>query len=538
MIIYYRLILLISLFSFVTYDTEAQTKREVMNLELEAKEYFQNFEFYKALQSYLKLDRYEPNTPNYMYYIGVCYLDLYDSEKALPYLVECAKLESSNLPNSLNYYLAKTYHLEHHFDAAINYYKKYLIQFPGLDKHEEVKQEIEREIASCLYAKELYKDSLNIEIKNFGKPINSAFPEYGTIFSADGETVIFTSDRPNTTGGHVYQLDGTFYEDIYISHKINGEWSEPVSISNKINTWHHDAAVALSHDGHQLLFYRYSHNSLLHTSGDLYISEFKNGEWTTPEHLPHPINTKNWESSACFSPNDNEIFFTSDRKGGYGGTDIYKSQKLPNGSWTEPENLGPEINTPMNEDSPYLHPNKYTLYFSSNGHLGMGGYDIFSSDLDITNRVWSEPENIGYPLNTAGDDLYFTVSTDGTTIYFTDQRHDSYGDKDIYYAKFLKKEADIMVIKGTVKDSISGDIVEAIIKVRKSNQPEIENVFYSNAITGKYLLVMNEGIDYTVNIEAEGYQSLIKEFKTTSLHGYHKKEINITLIPLEIASDN
>ena len=527
-------IIAILIFTISTFFSYGQSKREVMNMELEAKENFQNFEFHKALQLYLKLDRYEPNNPNYMYFIGVCYLDLYDSEKALPYLIECAKRTNAGLPNSLNYYLAKTYHLEHHFDGAINYYKKYLAEFPNLDKHEEVKKEIEREIETCLYAKQLFETPLDITIKNLGAPINSTFPEYGAIFSADGETVIFTSDRPNTTGGHVYQLDGTFYEDIYISHKENGVWSEPKSISNKINTWHHDAAVALSHDGHQLLFYRYSHNSVLHTSGDLYLSEFKNGEWGEPEHLPHPINSKSWESSACFSPNDNEIFFTSDRKGGYGGTDIYKSQKLPDGSWTEPENLGPNVNTPYNEDSPYLHPNKYTLYFSSNGHQSMGGYDIFLSELH--DNEWSKPKNLGYPINTSGDDLYFTISTDGKTIYFTDHRHDSFGDKDIYSAQISNKEANIMIVKGSIKDSLNKTPVEAIIKVRKSNNPEIESVFYSNSITGKYVLLMNEGIDYTISIEAEGYNTLNKTYKTSDLKGYIEKIEDIKLIPLEIAT--
>lgn len=515
--------------------SEGQTKRETLNLELEAKEYFRNFEFYKALQTYLELDQHHPNNTNYMYHIGVCYLDLNESKKALPYLKAAA--DNPKLPNSLNYYLAKTYHLEHYFEEAIDYYKKYLINFPDLDKHEENQQEIEREIASCLYAKTLYKDSLNVIIHNFGKPINSTYPEYNAFFSADEETVVFTSDRPSTIRSQIHRSNGSFYEDIYISYKTNDIWSEPVSISNKINTWHHEVAVAFSHDGHQLLFYRYSHSNPLHTSGDLYLSEFRHGTWSDPELLPHPINTKHWESSACFSTKKNEILFTSNRKGGYGGTDIYKSHKLSNGTWSEPENLGPEINTSKNEDSPFLLANNTTLYFSSNGHLGMGGYDMFSSEFNKNDSTWSTPENIGYPLNTAGDNLQLTVSADGTTFYYSDQQDDSFGDRDIYLVQQPKPAADILIVTGVVKNSLNDSVIDAVIKVQKSNQPEVVNTFYPNTITGKYLLLMNKGFDYTVFIEAEGFATLKYSFEISNLSGFYKENINMILSPIELAKE-
>lgn len=525
------------MFSVVFNPTQAQSKREVMNLELQAKEHFENYEFQKSLQLYLKLDRYLPHTIHYMYYIGVCYVDLGDSEKALPYLTACAK-DPETLPNTLNYYLAKCYHLEHRFDGAINYYRKYMEGFSHLERHPAIKDEIDREIETCLYGKTLFDKPLNVKIRNMGAPINSEFPEYGAILSADEETIIFTSDRPNTTGGHIYQLDGTYYEDIYISHLEKGKWTEPTSISSNINTWHHDASIAMSHDGHQLIFYRYSSDNLLHTSGDLYLSEFRNGEWTKPEHLPAPINSRAWESSACFSPNDNEIYFTSDRKGGFGGTDIYKTQRLKDGSWTEPQNLGPEVNTPYNEDSPYLHPDKHTLYFSSNGHQTMGGYDIFVSKQDERTKEWSSPENLGYPINTAGDDLHFTVSTDGKSIYFSDHRHDSYGDRDIYKATIYDKAADIMVLKGFVTDSLTDKHVEAAITIRKDHEEAVESVFNSNGHTGKYVLVMNEGFKYQITFEAEGYKTRVVDYETTGLEGYHENHEDVVLIPLEIADSS
>ena len=531
--IYFSLILFI-VFTFSVFNTQGQSKREIINLELQAKEHFENYEFAKSLQLYLMLDRYMPHTPSYMYHIGVCFIDMYDSERALPYLMSCAK-QPETLSNSLNYYLAKTFHLEHQFDGAINYYKKYLEGFDDINKHPALIEEIEKEIATCLYGKSLYENPLDVKIENMGTPINSKFPEYGAILSADEETIIFTSDRPNTTGGHIYQLDGSYFEDIYISHKSPEGWSEPTSISNNINTWHHDASVAMSHDGHQLLFYRYGTDNIMHhTSGELYISEFKNGVWNDPEQLPHPINSRNWESSACFSPNDNEIYFTSDRKGGFGGTDIYKTRKLNDGTWTEPENLGPEINTPYNEDSPYLHPDKYTLYFSSNGHQTMGGYDILVSERNSETKTWSKPENLGYPINTAGDDLNFTVSTDGRTIYFSDHRHDSYGDKDIYKATIYSKEADLMVIRGTVTDSLTNNNMEAIITVRKDHDSAIESIFNSNALTGKYVLVLNEGFKYEVTFEVPNHQKYVKIFDTTGLSGYHEKTFYIKMYPIEV----
>lgn len=527
-------VLIFFLIAISTLGSLAQSKRDLLAMEAAARDLFDKNQYKQALSIYLELDSIKPDNPHYIYPIGICYINQDDEKNALRYFEKCLR-QPELFPAKLYYYAGRCNHLKHKFDEAISYYQTYKSKLKGKKRNQLITL-IDREIEMCWNGKELISKPLDIEIVNIGKEINSPYPDYGPVLSADGKVLIFTSCRPNTTGGLRDPLDGTYYEDVYISYKDeSGIWSEPKPIGPSINTSGHDASIALSPDGQKLLIYRYGGNALgLTSSGDLYISTLEGNTWTEAQKLPSVINSKGWEPSASFSADEKLLYFSSDREGGYGGTDIYVVRKLPNGEWALPMNMGPVINTPYDEDAPFIHPDGKTLYFISNGHKSMGGHDIFVSKYDEEKKAWSSPVNVGYPINTAHNDLYFTWSANGKRIYFSSVRPDGYGEKDIYYADIEKESAEIMVMKGIIFDSISIEPVKASIIVTDHKTEELIGIFNSNSSTGKYILVLNEGRKYNIKIESDNYEVCNDIIDLEGLTEYQEVEKNIKLCPKKL----
>lgn len=520
-------VLLVALFPVLAYS---QSKQEQERLRTEAKTYFEKHQFQKALEVYLLLDSLTPNVGKYSYPIGICYMNQLKNEQALPYLEKCLETPEK-YPRNLDYFAAKAYHLSHKFDDALIHYDIYKHKLKHSKKNKIMMKEIDREIASCRYAKELVAKPLNIKIVNLGNVINSKHADYGPVLSADEQVIIFTSARPNTTGGMIDENDGRYFEDIYISNKADSGWSTPTQIGSGINTNGNDASISLSPDGQKLLLYRSSEGALGATvSRDLYISRLKGNTWTEATPLPEQINTKAWEPSACLSADERILYFSSDREGGSGGTDLYMVRKLPHGEWALPMNLGNKINTPFDDDSPFIHPDGKTLYFSSTGHRTMGGFDIFVSKYNEETKEWSAPENVGYPLNTAHDDIHFSWSADGRRVYFSSVRPEGFGENDIYYADIDKEAANVMVLKGQVLDSLTGQPIEATIKVFDTKTNELLGVYNSNSITGKYIIIFSDGRDYNMTIEAESYKLDYENINVSNVVGFEEEIKNIRLL--------
>jgi outer membrane protein OmpA-like peptidoglycan-associated protein len=288
-------------------------------------------------------------------------------------------------------------------------------------------------------------------------------------------------------------------EDVYISRKnIDGTWSDPTN-DLKFNTPDHDACVGLSPDGDKLILYR-SVNG-----GDLYISEIQNDKWSDAEPISG-INTPHWESSASLTPDEKYLYFTSDKPGGYGGSDIYRAILMDNGKYGDIENLGDVINTQYDEDAPQIHSDGKTLFFSSKGHRGLGGYDIYSSVYLEEIQSWTEPRNIGYPINTPDDDIYFTLLSTGTKGFFTSYRNDSYGEKDIYMITRPGSVSTMFVMKFNLFDPFINEPIIASIKITDVKTGESQLLESSELSDGKYNTPLEFEKNYKLGIDAAGYR--------------------------------
>ena len=339
-----------------------------------------NPEFASALPLLLKLHDSNSKDLALNYTLGYCYINL-DDERALPYLEYCLT-NPSEMPEQFYYYLARAYHLEMKFEKAIEYYEIFRTQFRKPEKHEKEINEIWHEEKMCKNGIEMMKNPSEIEVFSMGDAVNSQFPEYGPIFNADNNVMIFTSCRPDTKGGSKDSFDGRYFEDIYMSKKENNVWLKPENVGSPINTNGNDAVVAMSPDGQKVYFYKFENGN-----GDLFKSDFTAEGWGEPYKMPEPINSKYWEPSMSVAPDEKTIYFTSNRPGGLGGTDIYMVKKLPNGEWAEPMNLGEPINSKYDEDSPFILSDGKTLYFSSNSDRSMGGFDVFVTHIEEGNAL-------------------------------------------------------------------------------------------------------------------------------------------------------
>lgn len=398
-------------------------------------------------------------------------------------------------------------------------------------------------------AEKYMAEPLKIEIRNLGAQINSPYPDFAPVISADESILYFTSRRPGSTGGKVAP-DGLYFEDIYVSENKNGQWTPARNVGAPLNSPTHDACIALSADG-QTLFLFNSENG-----GDIFQSRLKGTRWLPPKNLGSPINSKYWEPSVCLSADERTLFFVSDRPGGMGGRDIYMCRRLPNGKWSNPINLGPPVNTPYDEDGPFFHPDGKTLFYSSNGPNSIGGFDIFRTELR-PDSTWAPPVNLGYPINTPGDDIYFVLSASGLHGYYASERDDSYGEKDLYLVDFstlqvasappteTKKEEDLQVssepsaapvfrpnltlVTGIIYDNETQSPLEATIVVIDNVRAETLAVLTSNAATGKYLISLPAGKNYGIAVTAPGYAFHSENFIVEESIGYREVRKDIGL---------
>jgi outer membrane protein OmpA-like peptidoglycan-associated protein/tetratricopeptide (TPR) repeat protein len=386
---------------------------------------------------------------------------------------------------------------------------------------------------NIFYAQKLIKDcefSINalqhpVAFKpvNLGPNINTAADEYSPVSTADNKTIIFTR-----------QIDRN--EDFYQSDKVNNEWQKATYLSDKINTpTYNEGSESISQDGKFLFFTGCNRPDGLGRC-DIYVVQKKGDTWGKPFDLSPPVNTPGWESQPSISADGRTLYFVSNRKGGYGGYDIWKSKLTANG-WGEPENLGPNINTSFNEQSPFIHPDDSTLYFCSNGWPGMGGQDLFVSRLGKDGK-WQKPENLGYPINTNGDESGLSLTANGNYAFFSSNKLSGYGGFDIYTFELPANLRPHIVtyVKGTVVDAKTKQPLEAAVEILNLGDDKPVYQDYSSVDRGDFLATIASGKNYGLNISKAGYLFYSENF---SLIGHESKNpFNITALlePIEVGN--
>lgn len=454
---------------------------------------FKHHDYLDALKKYQTQYNQNKTDVDLNYKIAECYLNTnIDKTKAIPYLEFVVKQPKHDAKAVTE--LGRAYHYNNQFDQAIECYKK------GLEKADKKEKErLNRFIDMAENGKKFVAEPLNVEFQNLGKEVNSPNPEYYPFIPSDESFVAFTSRR-----GGAKEFDGYFASDIFISEVKNGVYTKAKSAGAGINTAEDEQIVGLTPDGKTMLIY------IDHTQsfGDIFkATKAPKGGFGATSPLSTSINTPSLETSASINMDNNVLVFASNRPGGLGGTDIYVGKVLPSGEWGDAQNIGAVINTKYNEDFPQLTEDGKTLYFCSEGHNSMGGFDIFRSTYNDFAKTWSEPVNIGYPINTSYDDMHYAVSATQREAYVSQLRPEGLGDLDIYRVIFKDVEERMTFIKGCIylEDSLHPalDDIEMIVIDKKTMQP-IDGIFLYKAAKHKFSLALPPG-HYLVEINLPGF---------------------------------
>jgi outer membrane protein OmpA-like peptidoglycan-associated protein/tetratricopeptide (TPR) repeat protein len=495
-----------------------------------------------ALEFYMMAYKEHPNSALLNYKIADCYLHTLYKYSALKHAQEAVAL-NPNVMYDIDYVLGMAYHQRSEFDVAISHYQSFKATYSGKDPDSLAMAN--KRIEECLNGKEIVKEEL-YDVVNMGPEVNSEYAEYVPLIKADQSMLLFTARKPynlkdtvnhpnsKVKGERLSGFDFDYFEDIFKTERTDSGWSKPVRFDYSTQKKGiHDASVSLSFDGLTIYNYR-SVNQ-----GDLYYSEIENGKWNDPKPM-EGINSKYRESHVAIAFDNNTAYFVSDRPGGYGGKDIYKATRLEDDKWGNIENLGPEINTQYEEDGVFIHPDGKTLYFSSKGHNTMGGYDIFRSTFE--DGKWSTPENVGYPVNSPDDDIFFVLTADGKHAYLSSVKEGGYGMQDIYvitpYENKKQKPFDVVLFKGIVIDKETKQRIDAKVEivdnstntVMFSNNVDAERGFLVTLPTGK------KGKNYGIAVESKGYLFYSENFDLVKKDGFKEYDKVIEMEKVKVGS--
>ena len=504
-----RVLLIFFLIAIITPKSFAQYAKGQMKEDFYWAETFVLYEEYSdALTTYLRLLRLDPKNDNYRYRIGQCLINITGrKQEAVSYLEAAVKninpdykegkFKETGAPFDAYYYLANAYRINNQLDKAVETYE---IFKKNLDPKVYDTVIVNQQIESCRNAKELMKVPLYIRKINLGDTINTQYSDLNPVISGDQKVLVFNRLNP-------------FQEALMYTRKINGRWSEPRNIIPDLGLGFEagNFATSLSNDGRELYVYRRGEDY----DGNIFVTKrISDDKWSNLIRLNDNINTKYWESHATVTHDGKKLYFTSNRKDAIGGLDIYVSERDSGDAWKPAKNLGPVINTVYNEDTPFLGKDDKTLFFSSRGHFNIGGYDIFYSTF-MDNGQWSVPLNVGYPLNTTDEDLFFDPINDGYQAYYAIMDPEGYGESDIYRIEiFSKDHPRKFFVRGLVqvKDLMAmfGDSIK--VSTFDQENPDSKVIVYTNPLTGEYRFELPQG-KYTITYQAKGGDLITKNFE-------------------------
>lgn len=394
----------------------------------------------EAGESFIQAHQYNSENAELNYLIGVCYLFTDDRKEAVKYLKKAYDLKPKVSPE-INFYLGRAYHLLLEFDKAVEQYNTYLKSVPP-DKQAEEGIRINKLIEECSNGKSLTVNRKRVIITNPSDSINSPYDDYLSIFADNDSTIFFTSRRGLDDYSKRNPYDNKFYENAYVSYMRGGKWTQAQLLPKSINRSGNEAVVGIAPDGSALFIYKGKKNG-----GDIFESTKEKGQWGSPEAISSRLRSDQAETSVFLTRSGDTVYFVSAREDlTLGGKDIFRSVLDKKGKWEKPVNIGSNINTVYDEEGIYITPDGKELYFASRGHNSMGGYDIFRCRLQETG-IWGDPENLGYPINTPEDDLFYSLALNGKYAYYTSTREDGIGGKDIYKVIFLGAEKEVQLEK-------------------------------------------------------------------------------------------
>lgn len=478
------------------YAQESTVKEKKLTVneqtQQEKAQYFVEQKNYRlALPIFEKLLAKHPSDNGLKFFTAICYSTRPDKHPLmLQYLSEVYAVNKK--ASKIEYELARANFFNYKFDEAANFLNQYSAKVKKGDK--EGQKEINQLSSNIKNAKDLAAKPVDVKITNVGNVVNTAASECSPYVDMNDSLLIFTYRGELSTGGlqNAYNepdKNGVYYEDVFTSSKVNGVWTTPKGIAN-VNSNNNDEALSISYDGKMMFVSRDSPDD----DGDIYVSMWVDNAWGPATKVSGDVNTTSWEDNSFLSPDGKVLFFSSSRNGGYGGKDLYKSRLQADGSWGLAENLGDKINTTEDEDDPFFHLDGKLLLFSSKGHNSMGGYDVFKSYLK-PDSTWTDPENMGYPINTTDDDIHYFLSPGGDKGYYSISKADGFGDNDLYTVEpgIVGIMPAMVVVKGVV--TVNGQPTEIMVEAAGSNG--LSKKCKSNVATGGfYQVVLPLGQDY------------------------------------------
>jgi len=474
------------------------------------------------LEKVLKID---PNFIEVHLTLGDFYCDSKDTARAQWHYEQATLINESFYP-IVWLRLGDIYKETGNYDKAENSFGKYL----SYEKKDKKNIHIAKfNIQEMEFRRNAIANPVPFKPQNMGAAVNSKYQEYLPSLTADGQTLVFTRRVPTRESMPLGNE-----EDLYISSRIDGQWTQAMRMPSPLNSDGNEGAECVSQDG-RLMFFTACDRKGGAGSCDLYVCVREGDKWSAPHNLGKPVNTDKWETQPSFSIDGRTLYFASNRPGGKGGNDIWKTVLQDNGRWSVPVNLGDSINTAGDEKCPFIHYDDQTLYFASNGHVGMGGFDIYYSR-KINDSTWSRPVNIGYPINTSSDEASLIVSPSGSTAIFASDRKGGYGDLDLYQFELYKEAQPIAVtyMKGIVFDQKTNAKLSAQVKIIDvANGAEIASTT-SDPVNGSFIISLPINKTYALNVSRSKY--LFYSDNIELQNGTPDKPflVNIALKPIEI----
>lgn len=466
----------------------------VSKVQNKAEKLFQLRNYASALPLFLQLETAGAETEHLDYKIAKCLIasdEINNRANAAGYFEQIDVSSFKELPRDYYKDFGDAYMYNEQVEQALIMYDK-MLSSAGTDRREKSKAQKRIDWAKNAYS--LMRIPKNVKIERLGESINSEFIEYNPVVSADERVMAYTALRPAES-----KTGEKMKEDILISHNETGSWSMPQVV--QVQTPNNYGTAGISADGQEMIIFIGDQSN-----GSLYKIHKDGNAWTRPIPIDGGVQSKYMESTASVTPDGKVIYFASNRPGGYGGMDIYKSTRSEDGIWGRAENLGPEINTKANEDAPFIHPNNQLLFFTTDGHNGMGGNDIYKSE--FKNGQWDTPKNMGYPINTTANDNYFTLIADGSRGYFSSDRKGGMGGQDLYVMDMPEdyETIPLTMIKGKILDADTQKPMKTkIFMIDTETKEKLDYVYNPDPKTGDYLVILPPNKSYDMIIESEGF---------------------------------